>query len=807
MSQFIYLHKQAWASLKKKIGFVATVVVTMGTTLGALLCVLTLGHLLLVEPLPYPEQNKLYRVGHILDDNKGEISADAFTYPGLIHLYKNQEVFEQASLTSYSQSVLTSLPNQPRLLIGYTTPEWFSLLGVKMALGRPFEATEALDTFNPVAILSYDTWVKEFSQSPDILQQKVTFEGVSFSVVGVLSKDFIEPQLGTTGSDMHAWLPWDFNQQTRFKDSWGNIHGALTYIGKIKSGVSATQAEQVLSPLLNDTWQEKVVGSDFFKGWTISSEVRSLKSIILGDSERMLFFMIAGVLGLLIIASANIANLFMSRTAEQQRQLAIYAALGAKKRHLFRNLFAESTVLMAISILVALIISSAGFYLMQTQFASVLPRVNELTLNLFTFGSAFLFAGLFALTFAYLSTKMINYKALSSMLQSSGKGTGVQVSKRFRQVLIVTQVAIATVLIFANISLFKNAVKIIQEPMGFEVDNMVSVVFSTSTSPAPTAEESAIAMAQLKSELQQLPQVKSVSQATSPLNNFQLNAITDPVTNLSFTPDYKQVDAQYFTQIGQPLMEGRLMSAADIKDQNRVAIINDVFAKNLREDGNVIGIELDSSGDIYTVIGVVKGVKLPGHSDIRSRMYFPSPQSHRQMNLTLEPNQSVTREQVVAAIKEVSNAYALFNLSMLPQTRNNILFPQFAAAVSTAALAAITLFLGGVGLYGILSYSTQMRRFEIGTRMAIGAKRKHLINLIVRDNTVVILIGIIMSIIVMTVIYLFNQELLAEYIDVGLIPVFVFTLLAIGSLALFACYWPLRQYINHPAIHMLRGSD
>ena len=807
MSQFIYLHKQAWASLKKKIGFVATVVVTMGTTLGALLCVLTLGHLLLVEPLPYPEQNKLYRVGHVLDDNKGEISADAFTYPGLIHLYKNQEVFEQASLTAYSQSVLTSSPSQPRLFVGYTTPEWFSLFGVKMALGRPFEATEALDTHNPVAILSYKAWVEEFNQNPKILQQKVTFDGVSFSIVGVLSKDFIEPQLRATGSDMHAWLPWDYNQQTRFKDSWGNIHGALTYVGKIKPGISAIQAEQVLSPLLNDTWQEKVIGDDFFKGWTISSKVESLKSIIIGDSERMLFFMIAGVLGLLIIASANIANLFMSRTAEQQRQLAIYAALGAKKRHLFRSLFAESTVLMAISILVALIISSAGFYLMQTQFARILPRVSELSINLFTFSSAFLFAGIFALTFAFISTKMINYKALNSMLQSSGKGTGVQVSKRFRQVLIVTQVAIATVLIFANISLFKNAVKIIKEPLGFEVDNMVNVVLSTATSPVPSSEEIAASMVQVKSALEQLPQVKSVSRAVSPLSNFQLIAITDPVTNLSFTPDYKHVDSQYFQQIGQPLIEGEFMSAADIKDRNRVAVVNEVFANKLREDGDVIGIKIDSSGDIYTVIGIIKGVKLPGQPVIRSRVYFPSILDQGQMNLTLEPNQSVTREQVVAAINGVSSAYALFNLSVLPQTKNNLLFPQFAAAISTAALAAITLFLGGVGLYGILSYSTQMRRFEIGTRMAIGAKRQHLINLIVRDNTVVILIGIIMSIIVMAIIYLFNQELLAEYIDISLIPVFALTLLAIGSLALFACYWPLRQYINHPAIHMLRGND
>ena len=144
MSQFLYQQKQAWGSLKKKVGFVATVVTTMGTTLGALLCVLTLGYLLILEPLPYPDQDKLYSVVHGIGDKSGETNATAFTYPGLIHLYKNQDVFEKSALIQYGQDVLTSLPNQPTLSTGYATPEWFELLGAKMQMGRIFEATEAL---------------------------------------------------------------------------------------------------------------------------------------------------------------------------------------------------------------------------------------------------------------------------------------------------------------------------------------------------------------------------------------------------------------------------------------------------------------------------------------------------------------------------------------------------------------------------------------------------------------------------------------------------------------------------------------
>ncbi|MFQ3189132.1 MAG: hypothetical protein ACI936_000255 [Paraglaciecola sp.] len=145
-------------SLKKKVGFVATVITTMGTTLGALICVLTLGYLLIVKPLPYPEQDKLYKVVHAIGDKNSENNAQFFTYPGLIYLYKNQDVFEKTALIQYSQDVLTSLPNQPTLNTGYVTPEWFELLGAKMLMGPPFKGSEALDTFNPVAVISYKTW-------------------------------------------------------------------------------------------------------------------------------------------------------------------------------------------------------------------------------------------------------------------------------------------------------------------------------------------------------------------------------------------------------------------------------------------------------------------------------------------------------------------------------------------------------------------------------------------------------------------------------------------------------------------------
>lgn len=809
MSQFFYQQKQAWVSLKKKVGFVATVVTTMGTTLGALLCVLTLGYLLIVEPLPYPEQDKLYSVVHAIGDKSGETNATAFTYPGLIHLYKNQDVFESTALIQYGQDVLTSLPKQPRLSTGYVTPEWFELLGAEMQMGRVFESTEALDTFNPVAVISYKTWQDEFDSASDMLDKKVSFSGVSFRVIGVLGERFVEPQITQAGRDVGMWFPWDYNLDVRFKERWGNISGALYFAGKLKDTLSAAQAEQIITPLVNDTWVEKVASVPFFNGWAIEMQLESFQTAIVGDSQNTVYKLLAGVLGLVLIAFANIANLFMSRTAEQQRQLAIYAALGAKKSHLFRGLLAESGLLMSLSLLVALVVASLGFSLLQANLASELPRINELGLNYITFLASIILALLFALLFAFLSSKMINYRALNSMLQASGKGTGVQVSKRFRQALIVSQVAIATVLIFANITLFKEAVDTITQPPGYTVDNMTQMSLSVSASEFPPEEEVAATMVQLKKSLLALPQIESISQSSSVLDGFGLWALTAVASGENFTPENNRISHNYFTMIGQELLEGDYFSEADIKDRNRVMIVNDEFAKRLNPDGSALGLQISPGADSepFTITGVVKSAKMPAESEVPMRAYRPANLANTQMTLKLREGQSIEPEQVVIAIKSVSNLYALFNLETLDSQKKSRLFTQYTTAYTTAVLAAITLFLASVGLYGILSYGTQMRRFELGTRMAIGAKRKDLVSLIVKDNLWVIVLGIASSIAVMLGIYIGYKETLIAYMSIDLLPMFITTVLSIALLSLFACYWPLRQYINHPAIHSLRGSD
>jgi len=814
MNLFIYQLKQAVLSLKKKPGFVFSVVSTMGITLGALLCILTLNHLLLVAPLPYPEQDRLFVAEHGFVDSKNNNDGFDFTYPGLVHLYKSKEAFDQAAMLLHGQDVIISNNNQPLVNTAYVTPEFHQMLASPLALGRMFEATEALDTNNPVAMLSYKTWQQEFTGSVNILEKKINLSGVSYRIIGVLAEGFFEPELAEIGRETHIWLPWDYNSTgERYRKRFGNSNRRLKFIGQLKEGLTQSQAQQILTPLVNNRWQEGVADIEFFKGWSIEMRVRSVKNVILGGSKSIALMLLAGVVGLILIACANISNLFMSRTAEKQHQMAIQAAIGATKKHLFKTMFAETSLLMFMSLILALVLAKVGFYIMQQYLGAVLPRVSELFLTPMTFGFVVLITVVLALFFAKLSTRMINYRTLNTRLQSSNKGSGLQVSKKIRHVLIVSQVALATVLVFANFSLLKGAVKTINAPIGFATNNISTLVLNFSSSDNPSQEEAIAIMAEIMEKIEALPQVKSISQSSTPLGGFGLLTVTNLTDNEKYTPHSKWVDHQYFNMIEQSLLQGNNFSVLDRRERINVMIVNQAFARRLKADGNVLGMQVSTGRpEPFNIIGVVKDITLPSNTVKNSksvdvpRAYRANSLSTETFMLKLKPGQSVSREQLGKLLAEVDARYSVFSFTSADDMLTQSLFTEITTAVTTATLALITFFLAGIGLYGILSYSTQIRRFELGTHMAVGAKRGDLIKLIIKDNARAILFGMLFSLGMLLLLTFAFSEQVSHYLTLQLLPVFIVTLAMISMLSLFACYFPLRQYINKPVIHALKGN-
>jgi len=816
MNLFIYQLKLAFLSLKKKPGFVFSVVTTMGITLGALLCVLTLAYVMLIKPLPYPDQDKLYWVEHGLADDFGEERASSFSYPGLIHFYEKQSVFSESALLCFGESLLASDPAQPLVNTTFVTPEFFSLMATPIALGRAFEQSESKGSNSPVALISYDTWQVEYNGSREVLTEKITINDVSFNIIGVVAEHFIEPEIFTPGRKTQYWLPWDYNFKAKdYRYAWGNVLYELAYVGKLKEGYSQTKAEQKISPFLNEIWQENVISMAFYKDWTVSLKLKSLQSIIIGDNKQRMYLLLAAVLGLLVIAFANISNLFIARAIEQKRSLAINAAVGASKKQLFKSFYAESIVLMFASLMLALIVTSLGFGLLQYYLAEFLPRVNELAINVFTLSAALCCLVILALIFAKLSSNVINYRALNTSLQSSGKGSGVQVSKKVRQALIISQVAVTTLLVFANLSLFNQSMSIINTPMKYNLEQVYTLDLSRSSLLKWNSDEVLSLLKEIENALLQLPAVSEVSQSNSPMNSNTAN-FTLLGQEKMFTAELQDESGHHSIQLlEQPLLAGDWFSEQDIQTGRKVFVVNDVFAKQLAPNGNAVGMKISMENEIdrennavmRTIVGVVAGVNLPNKSVSPAQAYWPIWKGSDNFLIKVKPQQNLSRDQVVKTVKTITNKFTLSRLERLSDVQKNMLFTQYTTAITSGVLAIFTFLLAAIGLYGILSYSTQIRRFEIATRLAIGAKKNDIVKLIFLDNIKPLLFGILVSGLLLVTLYLNFSGLLISYLSIASIPPLILTLALISLTSFFACYFPLRQYINKPVIYSLKNNE
>ena len=811
--QLFYYFKQAYLSLRKKPGFVFSVVATMGLSLGTLLCALTLAYITLIKPLPYPEQDKLYQLTQHSINKKGEIEFSGFDYPTTLELYKKQQSLTKIAISYHSEAVILSHPKQILVKTSFVTPEWFLLLGVTFDLGRVLDEEEGVNTNIPVAILSYKTWQKYYHADNNIINKTININDVNYKVIGVTAADFIDPQLNKSGFDTQVWLPWDFNPISYKKDWWGSYSNNLIIFGQKVEDLSVSQVNQQTYNLICQIIAP-AVAQDFADPCTnIRIETKTLKKAMIGDSNTIIYLLLAGALSLVIIATTNIINLFIAHIAEQLNQFAINAAVGAKKRHLVLALFIQVSILMLAANLLSFFIASGGFYLINRYLNEFLPLVSQLKLQTVIVISLVFLSVLLTIVIAKLGASAINYRCLNLRLQSGGKGINSQVSAKIRRSLIICQIAIASVLVFCCVNLMLNAVEKISKPLGYQRNNLSYLSISTSQTENEVKrgfEQTFALNKQIKAALLARPEIKNVSTAESPIGSFMKLSINDIDTNIRHVVETSFGDENYFNLIGQPLIAGDNFAIQTKQHSDQVLIVNETFAKTLVPDGEVIGKKLDFSNDgsnVYTIIGIVKGILAPGAKEIPLRMYAPASTLAAKFLIQFQHKQDLTREQLIITLKNVSGLLAISQYKSLADSFNHVLQVERITLVSTIAMTIVSLLLAALGLYGVLSYSTQIRRFEIGTRMAIGAKRRDIINLIIKDNISSFSAGVIVSIIIITSLILGFNKQLNDYLNWQLLPLFLLTLLLISVISFCACYLPLRKYINKPALYSMRGSE
>lgn len=811
MHSFLYVIKQAYISLKQKPSFVLSVVSTMGITLGALLCVLTLGYVIFFKPLPYPEQDKLFQLNQYASSNESPISG--FDYPTTVALYKKLQAFSSIAMSYHSDEVIQSHPKQLLVKTNFVTPQWFSLLSVPFLKGRALNENEDVNTHLPIAILSYNTWKNDFNADNDILNKTIIINSVSYKIIGVAGADFVDPQLNKSGFDTQIWLPWDFNPISYKHDWWGSYTNSLIIFGQKLETLTVKQVEQNTYNLICQILAPAIAQDFADPCTTLRIEAKTIKQAIIGDSNTVIYSLLIGAIGLIVIATTNMINLFVARTTELQHQFAINAALGAKRRHLVLALFIQVSLLMLAASALALLVTSSGFYLLSQYVNEFLPLVSQLRIHSVTIISLTLLVVIITFIIAKIGVSVLNYQSINSSLQSGSKGLSAQVPTKVRNGLIICQVAIASMLTFSGVNLSLNSIEKLTNSLGYQRDDIsyLSLTIAQANNEQVSSVEQQLSLITLlKIKLLSLPEISGVSTAESPIGSFMRLSIKDIDTENYYLVETSFTDENYFELIGQPLIAGDNFVKQTTSNRIKALIINEVFAEKIGGNDNAIGKKLDFSNDgsnIYTVVGIVAGILAPGEKEVPIRMYAPASNLAPKFLIKFKNNQTLPREQIISSLQEVSSLFVISHYKSLDESFNNRLQLERITLVGTITTTIFSLVLAAIGMYGILSYSTQMRRFEIGTRMAIGAKRSDIIHLIIKENANALMLGIALCLLgLITLSYVFSEQL-ESYLNWHLLPLLLMTIALICIISFIACYLPLRQYINKPAQHSLRGAE
>lgn len=800
---------QAIHSLSLRLGFLGSVMVTLGVTLGTLLAVLTLSYYIVWQALPYPDQEQIVKLDYLRVDQNNEIQSTKYLYPAAVEMYKtsqNEQYVEQMALARYGQEVLASQQSQPKVNTLYVTPEWFTIFAERAELGRFFSEDEGIDDFVPGAVISYDSWKTLFNGDSNVLSQSITVNGKNHPIIGVLDENFVEPEVYQIGRQTQVWLPWDFNN-SEYQGYWGLADNEIVVMAKTQSHAMLDQVGMTLSLNANEHSQQATTGSGNTQNLRVNLVAESLQQVVSKNSYGTIILLLAGGIGLVAIAITNIANLMMARTVAQLKKLSIAAALGAKKKHLFYALLAESTVLVGLSLALALVIASSTLELVKQYCAEWIPRTQEVQLNWFTALMVVILAITLALTFAWLNSRLINYSQLKSAIQSSGKGTDGQISKKSRNLLIGCQISVATLLICISCALIIDSGKQLNKKLGLDTEQLMFMEFSIATLDWKGWGHYAPDVLHLQDNLINVAEVQSMSFARSPLDDLHQFPVKDMQSNQDYFPFHRNVDQYYFDVTGQSVLLGRGFSKADIEQSAPFVVVNQTFAKLLAVSyEEALGKKvMVKDGKPLEIVGVVQDLHLPNKREVPPRFYVPNNGSGMWALIKLAPNQQFDRAQMIAQLSQVNSQFVLTKYESVDESLFNANFNNLFTLIAATVLSLLTILLASIGLFGILSYSTQIRRVEICTRMAIGAKQKAIISMVIKDNLGVVASGLAIGVILCIVFFnLFGEGIFSATL-IAYLPAILMTTVAMSALVLIASYVPLKQFFKQPITIGLRG--
>ena len=728
-------------SLLRSPGFTTVAVLCLAAGIAATAAIFTVVRSTLVRPLPYRDADRLVAIYTAMPDRQSRgVNISWHDY----HAWRTlNRTFDDVGFWTWSTITLSSGDEADRIESALVTANLFPVLGVSPVLGRHFlEEEEKPGT--RVVMLSYGVWQTRFGGDPDIVGRAIRVDAVDHTVIGVMPPGFAFPQMG------QAWQPMPDDSEN---DPGNRFYAGA--IGRMKEGVSFTAAASDLETVMDRQRERFPDAYDGFKADPVP-----LRDDLVGDLRRPLLIFLGAVSLVLLIVCANVANLLLARSATRERELGVRAALGAGRKRIFGHVLLESVLLAFAGGLLGALLTPWGVRLFALTFPREVPFYISLQVDGWIIAFVAALVGVSAILMGLIPSVRATTIDVSAALREGGRGgAGGTRTSRVRNVLVVGELALSVVLLVGALLLIRSYSALTDTQLGFVEDGALSARVSL---PYSTYRERARRIAyweRVYERLAAIPGVETVGSAQGiPFSGWNVESSVSiegrpPSRGESESNvHYQNVSPDYLKAIGARIVAGRGFTPTDRDSVNMVVVINETFARTRFAGADPIGQRMkwgapDSEWPWMTIIGVVSDFRhwrLP--EPVRPAFYTPQlalPSLSQTLVLrTSLPNPGSLEPQVRAALRELDRDAPAYQVQTFREVVSASLWQQRLQGNVLSTFAVMALILASLGVYGVISHGVAQRTREFGVRMALGASRRELAQLVLAEGSRLAAIGV-----------------------------------------------------------------
>ncbi len=787
--------------LLKRPGFTLIAVITLALSIGANTVVFSGVYAMLFQPLPYPNSERLAVVSQV---GRQEVEFGV-SYPDFTDWKERNAAFERMAAWRGINVNLTSGDEVERVAGSRVSAEFLPLLGGRAQLGRVFLAEEFRPGADKVVILSHKLWQERFGADASVIGRTLKLDDQSHTIVGLMPPSFLYPVRST------LWTPLEASEGAEtLQDATANHY---QIIGALRPGVSLDGAAKEMATLARATSRQKPAGQP-----ELTVKLARLSDTIRGLTRYRtpIFALQFAVLFVLLIASVNLANLLLARNAARRQEFTVRLALGAGRLRLTRQLLVESLLLGLLGSLLGILLGAWGMKALQTVDGMRPPGVAEIEINAPVLLITLFVSLLTSLAFGLGPALVASRQDLIGCLKTGATSADSR-RRRLSGILVAAEVALAVALLTGSGLMIRTVLNLTNESPGFNPKNAGAVTLS----PPPSNRESSDGRSDHEilasyfdeaiRRIRALPGVESVGGVAYPPMvgyNPGMDFTIGGRASASYRADIQPITPDYFQAIGIPLLLGRQFTEAEMKPQPEVAIVNNAFARKFWPNEDPLGkYILLQDGNFprgpLVVAGVAGDVKQFGlATEPRPEIYLPMRRHSMTLIVRTNGNPAQWAAAVREAVKSLDNRTAI-GMRTLEQMVSRSTWSRRTLALMMGVLGAVALLLAAMGIYGVISYLVAQRTREMGIRLALGAQRREILNLVLGQGLTLTMIGVAAGLALAFALTRFLSSLLFGVSAADPVT-FVAIALLLAVVAVMASYLPAHRAMKVDPITALR---